>query len=332
MDWLLSLGLQTVMLFWLGAAAVWLARCLGRPSARVEAALWVLPWLKPGWDLLWMRWGLWARWQGFELADALPNSSTLSINLGLPNLFQIVLNTQGAPGGFHLPSDVVVSWLGPWARGGLCVLAAVLALMGLLAAREQVVRQRLWLRRALEVSAPVQTLTARLGFWRWSVPVHITPGDAAPMVVGLRRPVILMGVGLYRAYSPRQLRAVLGHELAHVERFDAAFRAAALWFGAAMWFVPGVRWALRQWEAAVERACDQAAVRAGADPQALVEALMVTGRRCQHRGPWWVPGLGAGLVERTRSLLEPPTRASRLLRWVAAVLVLILLRFELGVF
>jgi heat shock protein HtpX len=52
--------------------------------------------------------------------------------------------------------------------------------------------------------------------------------------------------GLLRSLNPAELRAVLGHELAHVSRRDIALSSATAWLAAAITCVTSVGWLLRR--------------------------------------------------------------------------------------
>jgi beta-lactamase regulating signal transducer with metallopeptidase domain len=116
-------------------------------------------------------------------------------------------------------------------------------------------------------------LAARLGVspapaLRWSTAV------AAPMVVGARRPTIVVPASLAAALAPDELDAVLLHELAHVRRRDAAANLAQCVVEAALWVHPAV-WLLSDAvRAEREHCCDREAVRVSGAPVALARALV----------------------------------------------------------
>ena len=98
--------------------------------------------------------------------------------------------------------------------------------------------------------------------WKRSVSVRQSEAVTVPMVWGLFRPVILLPADADR-WQPEQRRAVLLHELAHIQRQDwlmqtiAQIACAVYWFNPLLWFA--ARW--RQIE--VERACDDHVLNAG---------------------------------------------------------------------
>jgi beta-lactamase regulating signal transducer with metallopeptidase domain len=123
------------------------------------------------------------------------------------------------------------------------------------------IRLRGWLRvrAALRSSAPTDI--------RAAVDVRSTPGLLEPGVVGLFRPVLLLPSGIGERLLPRQLDAVLAHELCHVRRRDNLTSAVHMAVEALFWFHPLVWWIGARLLEERERACDEAVLRLGSSPQ-----------------------------------------------------------------
>ena len=98
----------------------------------------------------------------------------------------------------------------------------------------------------------------------WKRPVSIRQSDAVtvPMVWGLFRPVILLPADADE-WEPEQQRAVLLHELAHIQRQDWLMQTMAQITCAVYWFNPLVWFAVRRMRTEVERACDDHVLNAG---------------------------------------------------------------------
>ena len=98
----------------------------------------------------------------------------------------------------------------------------------------------------------------------WTRPVSIRQSDAVtvPMVWGLFRPVILLPADADE-WEPERQRAVLLHELAHIQRQDWLMQTMAQITCAVYWFNPFVWLAARQLRTEVERACDDHVLNAG---------------------------------------------------------------------
>ena len=116
-------------------------------------------------------------------------------------------------------------------------------------------------------------LSARSSQFKGSIP-HIRPGwkrtvsvrrsDAVtvPMVWGLFRPVILLPADADE-WQPERRRAVLLHELAHIQRQDWLMQTIAQITCAVYWFNPLVWFAVRRLRTEAERACDDHVLNAG---------------------------------------------------------------------
>ena len=98
----------------------------------------------------------------------------------------------------------------------------------------------------------------------WKRPVSIRQSKAVtvPMVWGLFRPVILLPADA-EEWEPERQRAVLLHELAHIQRQDWLMQMMAQITCAVYWFNPLVWFAVRQMRREVERACDDHVLNAG---------------------------------------------------------------------
>ena len=85
----------------------------------------------------------------------------------------------------------------------------------------------------------------------------------APLTYGLLRPVILLPAG-FDLSDREALDCVLRHELAHVRRFDALFKAALAVTACLHWFNPLIWVMLALANRDLELACDEQALRAAA--------------------------------------------------------------------
>lgn len=132
------------------------------------------------------------------------------------------------------------------------------------------------------VETLAQALAVRGGLAR-SPPLFVSRRISAPMVVGLRRPRILLPLRSLDTLDDRALRMALAHELAHVLRRD-------LWLGwvpaiaeGLFWFFPLVRLCAREFAQAREEACDAGALDlTGASPAEYGQLLIAFG--VAHRG------------------------------------------------
>ena len=104
--------------------------------------------------------------------------------------------------------------------------------------------------------------------------VRSAPGLLEPGVVGFLRPILLLPEGIAECLTPRQLEAVLAHELCHVRRRDNLTSAIHMIVEAVFWFHPLVWWIGARLVEERERACDEAVLSLGSEPQVYAEGIL----------------------------------------------------------
>jgi beta-lactamase regulating signal transducer with metallopeptidase domain/biopolymer transport protein ExbD/C-terminal processing protease CtpA/Prc len=106
------------------------------------------------------------------------------------------------------------------------------------------------------------------------VTVAVCDRIAAPVLIGILRPIILLPPAAVTGYSPDEIEMVLLHELAHVRRWDNLINLlqrlieALLFFHPAVWLVSN--WVRREREAC----CDELVVARTQHPHAYAELLV----------------------------------------------------------
>jgi beta-lactamase regulating signal transducer with metallopeptidase domain/ribosomal protein L7Ae-like RNA K-turn-binding protein len=113
--------------------------------------------------------------------------------------------------------------------------------------------------KALGVTKPVRLLRA--------------PAQAMPMVVGLRRPAILVSNDA-DAWTAERRRSVILHEMAHVQRRDCFTQTLASLARALYWPHPGVWWAARRLQVEREFACDDRVLALGTEANGYANDLL----------------------------------------------------------
>ncbi|MBV8843873.1 MAG: TIGR03435 family protein [Bryobacterales bacterium] len=159
-------------------------------------------------------------------------------------------------------------------------------------------RCRGWLkvRAALRAGTPVELL----------IPVRavITPGAEEPGVVGFLSPVLVLPAQLLEHLNPRQLGAILTHELCHARRRDNLFAAVHMAVEAIFWFHPLVWWVGSRLLEERELACDEEVLRTGCEPSEYVEGILKVCRFYTESPLPCVSGVtGADVKRRLRSIL-----------------------------
>lgn len=103
--------------------------------------------------------------------------------------------------------------------------------------------------------------------------IHYVPSLAQPMTFGVRRPVVLLPESL-RDHAPDIQRAVLAHELLHVQRRDWAWLLVEEGARAVCWFHPAAWWLISRVQLAREEVVDELAVMVTGRRRTYVEALL----------------------------------------------------------
>jgi bla regulator protein BlaR1 len=145
---------------------------------------------------------------------------------------------------------------------------AILAVWACGFAAIALIRLRGWMRirAAVRASSPLEIAAP--------VDVRSSPGLLEPGVVGFLRPILLLPAGIAERLTPRQLEAVLAHELCHVRRRDNLTSAMHMLVEAAFWFHPLVWWIGARLVEERERACDEGVLSLGSEPQVYAEAIL----------------------------------------------------------
>lgn len=152
--------------------------------------------------------------------------------------------------------------------GGVLVAGAVLRLMWLAAGLMHLRN----LRTAGELAPPSEQQDELLRLIA-SAEIRYVPGLRQPVTFGARRPIVLLPETL-RQHPPQIQRAVLCHELFHVQRRDWIWVLVEEGVRAALWFHPGVWWLISRVQLAREEVVDELAVLATGRRRTYIEALM----------------------------------------------------------
>jgi ankyrin repeat protein/beta-lactamase regulating signal transducer with metallopeptidase domain len=189
----------------------------------------------------------------------------------------------------------------------------------------------LWRQRKLlpaELQSGIENLFSGLGI-KTLPKVWLIEGIGQPFVWGLLRGSIYLPADFVKVNSAEHRRGVLGHELGHILRFDAAVNILQVIGQAIFWFHPFVWWANKKIRAEREKCCDEMAIaRLGAKVKdysiAIVNTLVV-----EHESTRPVPSLAvAGPVknieERIKTMMRPGKKFYKRPSLIAATIVLLL--------
>ena len=135
-----------------------------------------------------------------------------------------------------------------------------------------------------EMAVLFDTLRTELPLRR-QVRLGLSEVKVAPMVLGFRRPMILLPMDLVTAIPPAQLEQVFRHELAHVRRYDDWANLAQQVIKAVLFFDPAVWWLCRRLTLEREIACDDEVLATTNSPRAY--ALFLTDFAGRTQGRLW---------------------------------------------
>ena len=206
------------------------------------------------------------------------------------------LETIAAPAAIqHTDRDLAWPWMVAAVYfGGVLLLLARLAL------------QHVWTRRIVRATTPItespwpQLLadcTARFGVRR---PVRLlrTAGEMMPAATGIRHASIVLPAAADTWPEDRR-RAVLLHELAHVERHDCLTQTLAAVACAVYWPHPGVWWIAKRLHAERELACDDRVLSAGENAREYAGHLLELAYTLGHNA---TPAVAVVSMARPREL------------------------------
>jgi len=185
-----------------------------------------------------------------------------------------------APAAASISGTPRIQW--SWILAAIYVAGVVLLLA-------RVVLQHVWTHRLVRAATPIvdaswlqlfDECSARIGVRR---PVHMlrTAGDTMPLAAGIRRASIVLPA-LADSWPEDRRRAVLLHELAHVERHDCLTQTLAAVACAVYWPHPGVWWIATRLRAERELACDDRVLAAGEDAREYAGHLLELAYTLSH--------------------------------------------------
>jgi beta-lactamase regulating signal transducer with metallopeptidase domain len=182
-----------------------------------------------------------------------------------------------------------------------------------------------------ELRSELEAARRELGIRR-RVRIAVHPGIAAPMCVGLLRPVILWPSPENCPMSPRERLASLTHELAHLHHGDDLVALLAEVWRALAWFYPPVHLTVARLRKEREYRCDDLGAAKLDTPEQYARWLLdLAPIRVEPPAPLLAASLlgGTSLADRVRRILRgetrwagPMRRRARVLLALAAILML----------
>jgi len=219
---------------------------------------------------------------------------------------------------------------------GYQVLGAVwivgVAVFGCVAATKAV-RSNLRLRRQRrslpdELRTSVGELLSGFGM-KLRPKVWLLNGVGQPFVWGLLRGDIYLPSDYLKINNAAHRRNILGHEVCHILRFDAAVNSLQVLAQAVFWFHPFVWWVNQKIRIEREKCCDEMAVahlgtRAKEYSAAIVKVLISEHESARPVPSLAVAGPAKDIEERIRTMLKPGKKFHKRPSLVAATVILLL--------
>ncbi|MBN2686324.1 MAG: M56 family metallopeptidase [Pontiellaceae bacterium] len=186
----------------------------------------------------------------------------------------------------------------PWAAGAYLIglfamtLRMTVGLIGSARLRRlsDPVESELWVDALQRMTDALKRRTRPILKWSRSI--------AAPVLVGVVKPMILLPFALANRLTPEQVEAVLAHELAHLCRKDSWALAVQRVVETILFFHPVIWWMSHRMNIAREEACDDLVLAAGCDPADYAEALIVCSE-CRAEKPRFAGALATSPLAAT---------------------------------
>jgi beta-lactamase regulating signal transducer with metallopeptidase domain len=125
---------------------------------------------------------------------------------------------------------------------------------------------------------------------------------SVPMTIGWIKPIVLLPIGLLAGLSPRQVEAILAHELAHIQRNDYLVNLILSAVEIVLFFHPAIWWLSARVREEREHCCDDVAIDLCGERASLAQALV----RIEERRQAMVatPALAMAFGARKQSFLQ----------------------------
>ncbi|MDQ3624846.1 MAG: M48 family metalloprotease, partial [Verrucomicrobiota bacterium] len=173
----------------------------------------------------------------------------------------------------------------------------------------------------LDIQRVADELARRLGL-RTATRVLQSSCAAVPMLVGVIKPVILLPARIATGLSPREIEALIAHELAHLARGDAWINLFQLFAETVFFYHPAAWWLARCAAREREHAADDRALQVCEGRAVYASALA----RIAALDACPAPALaasGGSVLQRIRRILGQPVRQeSALAAWTGATTLL----------
>jgi beta-lactamase regulating signal transducer with metallopeptidase domain len=164
--------------------------------------------------------------------------------------------------------------------------------------------------------------------------VKASTGLLEPGLVGIWRPVLLVPESILERLSQKEMEAVEAHERCHLARRDNLTGAIHMLITNLFWFHPLLWWLSARLVEERERACDEAVLDGGSDPQVYAGSILKVCAFYAQSPLLCTSGMaGGGLKRRMETIMEnkPSLRVSAAKRILLAAIAAIAVAMPLAV-
>ena len=163
-----------------------------------------------------------------------------------------------------------------------------------------------------------EEISARLGLKRRFSVVE-SARVVTPTVIGWLQPIVLLPIAAMTGLSPRQVEAILAHELAHISRHDFVVNFLQTLAETVLFYHPAVWWVSARIRTEREHCCDDVAVAISGDATEYAAALAELATWSVSNPALAMAATRGPLVARIRRLLGVPDSDRRPRRTTLAV-------------
>jgi bla regulator protein blaR1 len=157
----------------------------------------------------------------------------------------------------------------------------------------------------------VKKISARMGINK-SVQIWVSEFVSSPVTIGFLKPVILVPLAAINHLSPRQMEAVLLHELSHIRRYDYLINLILNFIQTILYFNPFVKAFLKIVEREREKSCDEMVLQFQYDSHSYATALITLEKTNQEYKPLAVGAAGKknDLLQRVELIMGIKSKSS----------------------
>lgn len=137
----------------------------------------------------------------------------------------------------------------------------------------------------------VQKVASQMGIKK-PVSIWVSELVSSPVTIGYLKPIILVPLAAISHLTPRQLEAVLLHELSHIRRYDYLINLIINGIRAVLYFNPFVNAFVKIVEREREKSCDEMVMQFQYDPHAYATALLMLEKENHASKPLAVAAAG----------------------------------------